>query len=249
MEDALFNAKNFALYEFQRINHYHADMSKGVSLHYFAHMKKGEARIVTATGELTVRQGETFYIPKGLCYHSYWSGADPVRFFSFGLRYFPESQCRHLPLQIIPSDEKVLQMIYDIPVNQQLDSIALGRLFALIGELLPRMEHGCRGAKSAALQPAITYMRTHDVYDIPTLAKLCGMSESGFYAAFKRERGMTPVQAKQALQLERAELLLRTTDLPIETVAEQAGFQTAQHFRNVFFRQYHLTPRQFRKMI
>lgn len=249
MEDTLFNAKNFALYEFRRCENHHADMSRGAPLYYFAHLKQGCVRIVTKTGELTVHQGESFYIPMGLSYHSYWYGADPVVFYSFGLRFFPESHLHEYPLQIIPTDEALIQKMHEIPVNGTVDSVTVGLLFSLIGELLPRMRHACNRAKSASMHTALEYMRNHSIYDIPTLAKLCNMSESGFYAAFKKEVGMTPIQAKQKMQIERAELLLRTTDLPIDQVAEQAGFQTAQHFRNIFFRAYSLTPRQFRKMI
>ena len=70
----------------------HTDNSKGIKSSFFAKMKKGTGRILTLSGEeLCVSEGDIFYLPLGLCYHSYWNPGDDgdVEWDSFSFEFLP----------------------------------------------------------------------------------------------------------------------------------------------------------------
>ena len=73
------------------------------------------------------------------------------------------------------------------------------------------------------------------------------MSESAFYATFKKTTGLTPIEKKHAIQAQKAEILLKTTNLSIEDICDKIGFNSVKHFRNVMLKRYNQTPFQIRK--
>ena len=50
-----------------------------------------------------------------------------------------------------------------------------------------------------------------------------------------------------ALRLERAKVLLNSTDLKIGEIAEEVGFQDARHFSRIFRQQTGALPTEFRR--
>ncbi|MBR3587507.1 MAG: helix-turn-helix domain-containing protein, partial [Oscillospiraceae bacterium] len=59
--------------------------------------------------------------------------------------------------------------------------------------------------------------------------------------------GLSFRDAIQTQKLTRAAELLRTTDLTVQLVAEQTGFQAVNNFRKLFSRLYQLTPAAYRE--
>jgi transcriptional regulator GlxA family with amidase domain len=51
----------------------------------------------------------------------------------------------------------------------------------------------------------------------------------------------------QTLRLEEAKHMLETTDLPVEAIANEVGYQDASFFGRLFRRKVNLTPAQYRK--
>lgn len=57
---------------------------------------------------------------------------------------------------------------------------------------------------------------------------------------------MTPLDYVHALRLEEAKQMLETTDLPIDAVANDVGYEDASFFGRLFRRETSLTPGQYR---
>jgi transcriptional regulator GlxA family with amidase domain len=81
---------------------------------------------------------------------------------------------------------------------------------------------------------------------VPALARRTAMSDRNFARAFRRETGMTPGAYVEAARVERARIALETGDLPVETVAEQAGFGTVETMRRAFRRRVGVSPASYR---
>jgi transcriptional regulator GlxA family with amidase domain len=81
---------------------------------------------------------------------------------------------------------------------------------------------------------------------VPALARRAGMSDRNFARAFRRETGMTPGAYVEAARVERARIALEGGDLPVETVAEQAGFGTVETMRRAFRRRLGVGPAAYR---
>ncbi len=65
-------------------------------------------------------------------------------------------------------------------------------------------------------------------------------------ARFKRYFGHSPHEAIQRIKLRRAEELLRETDLPLNVIADRAGFVHTEYFSVVFKKWKGMAPSQFR---
>ncbi|MBA3708978.1 MAG: helix-turn-helix transcriptional regulator [Planctomycetes bacterium] len=81
------------------------------------------------------------------------------------------------------------------------------------------------------------------------LAEAAGVSRAHLARIFRAHLGATPVESMRILRLDRAAALLVRTNLAINVIAEQTGFENAFHFSRVFRQQYGHSPRAMRLRI
>ena len=82
------------------------------------------------------------------------------------------------------------------------------------------------------------------------IGKLCatmGYSPSHLLALFKKHLGQTPSDYLQRLRIDKALILLATTDLPIGEISSQLGFPSSQYFADRFRRFTGLSPHGYRE--
>jgi transcriptional regulator GlxA family with amidase domain len=82
---------------------------------------------------------------------------------------------------------------------------------------------------------------------VAAMASLSDLPERSFKRRFAKVTGMTPMEYVQTLRLEEAKHMLETTDLPVEAIANEVGYQDASFFGRLFRRKVNLTPAQYRK--
>ena len=58
---------------------------------------------------------------------------------------------------------------------------------------------------------------------------------------------MTPLEYVHTLRLEEAKQMLEASELPVEAIANEVGYEDASFFGRLFRRQVGLTPAQYRK--
>jgi AraC family transcriptional activator FtrA len=107
---------------------------------------------------------------------------------------------------------------------------------------LPRDEDDLLGETLAWLEANL-----QDDVTVGELAQRAAMSVRTFARRFHGATGTTPHQWVLRQRILRAQRLLETTDLPVEAVAEGAGFGTAANLRLHFQRHVHTTPLGYRK--
>ena len=85
--------------------------------------------------------------------------------------------------------------------------------------------------------------------DLPVerLAERVAMSPRNFARVFTREMGTTPAKFIERARVERARRSLEDSRLPIENIAEQCGFGTADRMRRTFQRHLRVVPRSYRE--
>jgi len=84
-------------------------------------------------------------------------------------------------------------------------------------------------------------------FSLGQMAKLSGMCVSSFTRKFRILTGVSPTEYLLSLRIEKAENLLKTTDLPVYAVADMCGFNNINYFIKTFRRFRHVTPARFRK--
>lgn len=108
-----------------------------------------------------------------------------------------------------------------------------------------------RSLTHAQLQQAIDYIHTHLDRDLSLvqIAEVINISPTYFASLFKRATGISPHQYVIQQRVERAKLLLTTTDLAIANVAFQVGFSSQSHLTQHFKRLTGMTPKQVSRTI
>jgi RpiB/LacA/LacB family sugar-phosphate isomerase len=83
---------------------------------------------------------------------------------------------------------------------------------------------------------------------VSELAQVVGMSQYYFSKLFKMSTGTTPHQYVMRQRVERAQELLRESQLALVEIASRTGFETQSHFTSVFRRLVGITPKRYREM-
>ncbi len=105
-----------------------------------------------------------------------------------------------------------------------------------------------RSLTHAQLQQTLDYIHTHLSQDLSLvqIARVINISPTYFASLFKRATGISPHQYVIKRRVERAKLLLKTTDLTIADIALQVGFSSQSHLTQHFKRLTRMTPKQVR---
>jgi transcriptional regulator GlxA family with amidase domain len=78
------------------------------------------------------------------------------------------------------------------------------------------------------------------------LAERAGMSPRNFARVFLREAGTTPLKFVESARLDAARRRLERTRDPVERIAGEVGFGTAETMRRTFVRRLGVTPQGYR---
>lgn len=122
-------------------------------------------------------------------------------------------------------------------------------------ELLRSMEIDGQQVQKTALTPDILLTQQIDTYFEQHFADSCGETELAKQLHFSR-RHLVRILKKHynisfrekllCTRLDYAAFLLRTTDLPVSTIATEVGYGSESAFFKVFRRSFGMTPRQYR---
>jgi transcriptional regulator GlxA family with amidase domain len=82
---------------------------------------------------------------------------------------------------------------------------------------------------------------------VVSLASRAAMSERSFIRHFKAATGTSPLDWVLGQRIRLAQRLLETTDLPLELVAERAGFGSAVTMRHHFGQRVRTSPQAYRR--
>ena len=103
-------------------------------------------------------------------------------------------------------------------------------------------------AKSDRVQNALQFARRNLTEDLSVeqLAAAACLSPRQFSRVFRAETGLSPAKAIENLRVEAARFLLEQSRVPVETIAEEAGFGHRERMRRTFLRTFEQTPQAIR---
>jgi AraC-like DNA-binding protein len=109
--------------------------------------------------------------------------------------------------------------------------------------------HTYRGGLSPARLRRVkelVHEKIEDELTIDEMAEAAGLSSAHFSQMFRRSTGESPHQFVLRQRVDRAQEMLRTTEIRILDVAIACGFKTQQHFARVFRRMSGASPSEYR---
>ena len=108
-----------------------------------------------------------------------------------------------------------------------------------------------RNANDAApgrIERAIDWMKLHvtENFLIEDVAEQVGLGVARFHQLFVDATGLTPNAFRMRQRVSQAKHMLRSTEIPVTTLAIDLGFSSSQYFATVFKSLTGLTPIQYR---
>ena len=131
----------------------------------------------------------------------------------------------------------------DIPV---LPASLTAQLIPLWEKLAPPLHTGQEDALIAARIKEYLSEHIHEKIVPEELAASFYLSPKTILAAFRRATGQSVLQYHNRLRMEKAMMLLHTSDLRISEIADMLGFNTVQYFSSCFHSCYGISPRAIR---
>ncbi len=106
-----------------------------------------------------------------------------------------------------------------------------------------------QAAERSSLRELQAWIADHLDHDlsVAALAERSHMSPRNFARVFRREVGVAPASYVESLRVERAKLLLQSTDLGIPEVGSRCGFGTVETLRRSFARALGVSPGEYRQ--
>ena len=134
---------------------------------------------------------------------------------------------------------------FDIAVHSRLCLLMTGliRIWSLEGIMLNNVgDYVSRDELS--LQSILEYMDRHldENLKVEELARRCNMSYPHFARSFREMYGRSCKEYLELLRVEKAEELLRFTELPLSDVAQELGYSDLSHFIRVYKKLKGTTP-------
>ncbi|GAB4584895.1 GlxA family transcriptional regulator [Nocardia sp. IFM 10818] len=110
------------------------------------------------------------------------------------------------------------------------------------------IQHPIPGGDGNHLQPTLTWMESNlrRPLTLADIARHANLSVRTLTRHFQEQVGTTPLQWLLSTRVRYARELLETTDLAIETIAQQAGFATSTTLRHHFTHRLGTSPHQYR---
>lgn len=128
-----------------------------------------------------------------------------------------------------------------------------GELEALLPKMAKDYCHAVQYAKlesfSPIVQAAISYLHLHyrEPLTLEIIAGSIPCHPNYLCKCFKKETGITIIQALTDIRLDYACLELQSSTVSITAVSEMVGFESYSHFSNVFKKKFHCSCSQWRK--
>lgn len=122
----------------------------------------------------------------------------------------------------------------------------------LLRELLARAADSPGLAKALRSQPVsralqLLHERCAEDWTLDGLAREIGLSRTALAVKFREALGDTPMGYLRRLRMQRATQRLIDTDLPLERIASEVGYQDAFGFSRVFKKTLGMSPRDYRR--
>lgn len=227
---------------------HHTDCRRGSPVNYIAYMKTGTAKIVSPNKTIYIKEGDMFYIPKGLSYQSYWYGNDKIVFLSFGFFSLATSQNTKFELQVIPPDKDLKEKLCCIPTNDtNIDCKSLSLFYDAMDRAIKLMKADVKNNEDVVAKKVKQCIQNNPYLSLNEVAKLCNISQPHLYSSFKKATNSTPNNYRQKILCQMAIDLLTTTDKPIEEISNMINFSSSSYFRKIIKKHTGYTPMQIRK--
>ncbi len=231
------NSLSIRSYTKQRRSHAH-------SYHQLVLPIQGVISIELAGYKGKVAVGECVVIQSGVQHH--FMADEAARFIVADMQTLPANLVA-VDYIVFPVTPPLLSFLYFVEkqLEYQVDTTVEESIFRLFYLLLG--QQGFKqpvDARISAVQAFITARLSANL-PISELAKIACLSPTQFKKRFRQDLGISVHQYITEQRMEKAKALLTHTDLPVQLIAEQVGYNDVSAFSRRFSAFFGLSPRKF----
>jgi len=123
------------------------------------------------------------------------------------------------------------------------------KLGSMLTDILEVLDQPARHREPEYVRDAEAFMQLHlhECLDLPTLSEAIGYSRSTLVNAFRKHRGVPPMEFFLRMKIQYACEQLANSPIDITTLALDLGFSSSQYFATSFKRFTSSTPSQYRQ--
>lgn len=149
----------------------------------------------------------------------------------------------------ILKEYEIKQYGYELAIKSSLFNLLMLMLRSYIKKTLNAAEYEKRGKDLEKLHKALEYIGDNYLFDITTiqLARLVNFNEFYFSNLFKKTTGMTVKEYTNHLRINKAENLLKNTDMNVTEIALNTGFNDINYFSRIFKKYKQVSPTSYKK--
>lgn len=122
-----------------------------------------------------------------------------------------------------------------------------GIVYQLLSHFIKRAQEKIK-SKDERIRAAIAYIHNHlyEVIDLDDLADTSCLSKDHFSRLFKHETGISPLQYINQKKIEKAQLMLVTSNMPVKNIASSLACDNYSYFNRLFKKMTGVTPQEYR---
>lgn len=217
----------------------------------------GEGSLSSGEYRSSFSVGDIFFLPSGCeCEYSFEQKGSPaayaINFKLIGKEHVDKANESFLH---IGADNKNTNKIIRMIIQQMIEKseknvlgkelLLISYLYKIIFELYSAKNEN-PNARSE-IQRGIKYIEANylEEFEIEEIARRCGMCLSLFYKSFKENTGLTPIEYKNRLKIDRAIELLKEKRHSLEDISNALNFCNQSYFIRTFKHFTGFTPKQF----
>lgn len=164
-------------------------------------------------------------------------------------RLYPFDQLYQLPTVICDERKARLNELFD----RLFASDSIWSDYAICYEILENLIEFASPLSHSmpiGIQTALLYLTQHpsDAITVAELARIAHMSESNFYASFKRQTGSSPIAYLNRYRISLAAEQLIHSDKSITEIAYSVGINDPLYFSKLFKKNHERSPKEYRAM-
>ena len=251
IQNPAFSAENIQVVQVTRGKNYTNHFRNGRPSNGFLYVEKGSVCCEFpdfSCKNIHLNAEELMFIPKLTIYSSrYLEDDTEIKIVQFDLFEGHLPDYMHVPVKLaLPNAKEWINAFWTPLQHSGFDHpfYSLSCFYRLMWQL--EISHTGVSTKYKKLQPALSALSADHTQNHPVCyySALCGMSEPNFRRLFREYTGQSPIDYRNALRLNAAQIKLQSGEYNVSEAAETSGFSNLSFFIRLYKKRYGYTPKK-----